>query len=382
MRKVVYIILTALGFLVACAKESTIPESRVPILPLETLRYDSVAGDVSFDPWDNFVVDNNKATLGRVLFYETQLSKNNRVSCGSCHKQAFGFADNVAKSIGFDNGLTKRNSQAILNAGLQEFFFHDLRESHLENMVLMPIADHVEMGLENKEYMVAKVEALPYYKSLFLQAFGSETVTAEKISDGLVHFIRSMISVNSKWDIGNATGFANFSPEELHGKNLYFIKFPCSSCHGGDNLMGGMSAAENVGLDKWYGDLGEHGMDPVLNVPKNGWFKVPSLRNVEVTGPYMHDGRFNTLEEVVEFYNSGIQRHPQLSFMLRRGNNGGFFDLAEFDSDIVENIETGIHPLRMGMTQEEKKALVAFMKTFTDWGFLNDNRFSDPFIRP
>ncbi len=382
MRKLVYIILASIAFVVACTKESPTPDSRIPILPLTVARYDSVAGDVPFDPWDGFQVDNHKATLGRVLFYETQLSKNNRVSCGSCHKQAFGFADNLAKSIGFDNGLTKRNSQAILNAGLQEFFFHDLREEHLENMVLMPIADHVEMGLENKDYMVAKLESLPYYRNLFSQAFGDESVTVERISDGLVHFIRSMISVNSKWDIGNAVGFSNFTQEELLGKDLYFIKFPCSSCHGGDNLMGGMSAAENVGLDDWYQDNGEPGLDPVLNVPKNGWFKVPSLRNVEVTGPFMHDGRFSTLEEVVEFYNSGIQRHPQLSFMLRRGNNGGFFDLAEFNEDIIPNQETGIHPLRMAMTQEEKQALIAFMKTFTDWGFLNDNRFSDPFIRP
>jgi len=182
---------------VSCSKEKVEPLKRVPVLPSTVYKYDSIGGQVSFDATAGFDIDNQKATLGRVLFYETQLSMNNRVSCGSCHKQAVGFADDVAKSQGFDGKPTKRNSQAILNTGLQSFFFHDLREEFLENMVLMPIADHVEMGLEDKDYMVEKISNTDYYNDLFINAFGDATVSADRISDALVHFIRSMISVNS-----------------------------------------------------------------------------------------------------------------------------------------------------------------------------------------
>lgn len=372
-------VVISVAVMASCNKEDGLLGARVPVLPENTIPYDEIPGIVDFDPMEGFVINNEKATLGRVLFYDTQLSLNNRISCATCHKQAFGFADNKAQSVGFENKLTPRNTPAILNAGLQEAFFHDLREEFLENMVLMPIGNHIEMGLDDQQYMVDKVKSLNYYKPLFQNAFGSDSVTVEKISDGLVHFIRSMVSINSKYDIGTMTGFSNFTDEELHGKDLYFAKFPCSGCHGGDNLNGGSSASENVGLSAWYSDQGMLGTEPVSGNERNGWFKVPSLRNIAQTAPYMHDGRFQTLEEVVEFYNSGIANHPQLSFMLRKNTNGGFFFFGEDPMDEELNAATGIIPLRMHMTMEEKKALVAFMRTFTDETFLTNERFSDPF---
>jgi cytochrome c peroxidase len=372
-------VIISVALISSCNKEEGLLGARVPVLPETTIPYDEIPGIVDFDPMEGFVIDNEKATLGRVLFYDTQLSINNRISCATCHKQAFGFADNVAQSVGFENKLTPRNSPAILNAGLQEAFFHDLREEVLENMVLKPIGNHIEMGLEDQQYLLNKVGSLNYYKPLFENAFGSDSVTLEKISAGMVHFIRSMVSINSKYDIGTMTGFSNFTEEELLGKDLYFAKFPCSGCHGGDNLNGGSSAAENIGLDSWYSDQGMTGIEPVSGNERNGWFKVPSLRNIAQTAPYMHDGRFQTLEEVVEFYNSGMSNHPQLSFMLRKNTNGGFFFFGEDPMDEELNAATGIIPLRMHMTNEEKKALVAFMKTFTDETFLTNERFSDPF---
>lgn len=372
-------IVISVGLMASCNKEEGLLGARIPVLPESTIPYDEIPGIVDFDPMEGFIIDNEKATLGRVLFYDTQLSLNNRISCATCHKQAFGFADNKAQSVGFENKLTPRNTPAILNAGLQEAFFHDLREEFLENMVLMPIGNHIEMGLDDQQYMVDKVESLNYYKPLFENAFGSDSVTVEKISDGLVHFIRSMVSINSRYDIGTMTGFSNFTEEELLGKDLYFAKFPCSGCHGGDNLNGGSSSSENVGLSQWYSDQGMLGIEPVSGNERNGWFKVPSLRNIAQTAPYMHDGRFQTLEEVVEFYNSGIANHPQLSFMLRKNTNGGFFFFGEDPMDEELNAATGIIPLRMHMTIEEKKALVAFMRTFTDETFLTNERFSDPF---
>lgn len=372
-------VITVVAVISSCNKEDGLLGARVPVLPEVTIPYDEIPGIVDFDPMEGFVINNEIATLGRVLFYDTQLSINNRTSCATCHKQAFGFADNKAKSVGFENKLTPRNSPAILNAGLQEAFFHDLSEEVLENMVLKPIGNHIEMGLEDQQYLLKKVESLDYYKPLFENAFGSDSVTLEKISAGMVHFIRSMVSINSKYDIGTMTGFSNFTEEELLGKDLYFAKFPCSGCHGGDNLNGGSSAAENIGLDSWYSDQGMTGIEPVSGNERNGWFKVPSLRNIAQTAPYMHDGRFQTLEEVVEFYNSGMSNHPQLSFMLRKNTNGGFFFFGEDPMDEELNAATGIIPLRMHMTNEEKKALVAFMKTFTDETFLTNERFSDPF---
>jgi len=372
-------VITVVAVISSCNKEDGLLGARVPVLPEVTIPYDEIPGIVDFDPMEGFVINNEIATLGRVLFYDTQLSINNRTSCATCHKQAFGFADNKAKSVGFENKLTPRNSPAILNAGLQEAFFHDLSEEVLENMVLKPIGNHIEMGLEDQQYLLNKVGSLNYYKPLFENAFGSDSVTLEKISAGMVHFIRSMVSINSKYDIGSMTGFSNFTEEELLGKDLYFAKFPCSGCHGGDNLNGGSSAAENIGLDSWYSDQGMTGIEPVSGNERNGWFKVPSLRNIAQTAPYMHDGRFQTLEEVVEFYNSGMSNHPQLSFMLRKNTNGGFFFFGEDPMDEELNAATGIIPLRMHMTNEEKKALVAFMKTFTDETFLTNERFSDPF---
>ncbi|MEZ4798395.1 MAG: cytochrome c peroxidase [Flavobacteriales bacterium] len=378
-KTIVFSVILSIVGLIACSKEQSEMTMRTPNLPSTVYKYDSIGGQVLFDPTDGFQVDNEKATLGRVLFYDTQLSRNNRVSCASCHKQAYGFADNRAKSFGYEDILTDRNSPAILNAGLQSAFFHDLRELHLENMVLQPIAHHVEMGLIEPEYLADKIQYIEYYKPLFISAFGDENVTRERISEGLVNFIRSMISVDSKYDRGQLNNFADFTQQELIGKDLYFHGLPCSACHGGNNLNGGSSAAENIGLDSWYSDTGMIGTDPVSGQTMNGWFKVPSLRNIEVTGPYMHDGRFQTIEEVVEFYNSGIQNHTQLSFMLRKNTNGGFFFLGQDPQDIALNEATGVQPLRMHMTTEEKQALVAFMKTFTDWNFLNDPRFSDPF---
>ncbi|MEY3397526.1 MAG: hypothetical protein RL220_120, partial [Bacteroidota bacterium] len=163
------------------------------------------------------------------------------------------------------------------------------------------------------------------------------------------------------------------------GRMLFFFKFPCSGCHGGTELNG-LANAENVGLDVYSQDPGVPGTHQQSGDPLNGWFKVPTLRNAEVSGHYMHDGRFQTLEEVVEFYNSGIQPHPQLSTMLRTHEDGGFFTLPEELAGPDDLDPLGRQPMRMHMTETEKKALVAFMKTLTDHDFLRDPRFSDPFV--
>lgn len=377
----------------ACKKnEDILPEKRVPVLPDEPYDYATPPNETFFVPFGDSTINNDIATLGRVLFYDVNLSRNHRVSCGTCHRQINGFADNRNFSFGLLDSLTGRNTQTIVNTGTQVGFFWDLRESTLDHMVLQPIANHIEMGIADTLVVEERVRKIDYYKPLFVKAFGSEEVTSNKIGRALAQFVKSIVSVSTKYDAGrmmqpnplsnqsNFEDFDNFTDAENHGKRLFFRKFACSQCHGGVNLDGSLSAPKNIGLDKDYPDNGMPGTDE-FGVVRDGFFKTPSLRNIALTGPFMHDGRFNTLEEVIEFYNSGIQPHPQLSQELRIREQGGL--TPEHLGPIIDfnliPLNQGTLPQRMFMTAEEKAALVAFMKTLTDYQVLTDPKFADPF---
>lgn len=368
-------IFAALIALNACKKEAASGLVRVPQLPEQTEKYAEIAGGTF--AVGSVIIDDHRATLGRVLFYETQLSVNNSVSCGSCHIQSKGFADLGAVSTGFGGGKTSRNTPAITNPATQSSYFWDMRESNLQNMVTQPIANHLEMGLEQPEYMVQKLKQLPYYEDLFMRAFGDANITSSRIGDALSQFVAAMVSVNTKFDRHVASGNTEFNALEEMGRELFFNELPCASCHGGDNFSGWGSIAENIGLDERYADPGMPGTDWMTGEERNGWFKVPSLRNVALTAPYMHDGRFATLEEVIEFYNSGIQAHPQLSFALREGwNTGG----VENPDGFFGPIQLDTPPLRMHLSDLQKQALVAFLKTLTDDHLVTHSKYSDPFV--
>ena len=366
--------------LIGCVKETPFEGKRKFVLPEQPFDYTEIPEGLNFDPFNGVAINNDKAALGRVLFYETRLSKNNRISCGTCHKQEYGFADNVRFSNGFENKQTPRNTPSIVNLGLQTAYFWDMRETVLGHMVLQPIANHIEMGLDNPSEMVAKIKANPDYAPLFTAAFGDSEVTVERMSDALEQFARALVSVQSKYDTGLSINFSNFTESELRGKELFFHGLPCSGCHGGHVLAGADTQSDNVGLETWYSDPGVIGTNPQTGVALNGFFKTPSLRNIALSAPYMHDGRFATLEEVVEFYNSGIRHHPQLSFMLRKNTNGGFFFMGDDPQDEYMNQLTGIQPLRMHLSPQDKQDLVAFMKTLTDTDLMVDPKFSDPFV--
>jgi cytochrome c peroxidase len=300
------------------------------------------------------------ATLGRVLFYDVNLSANNTISCASCHEQSAGFSDSHQFSEGFEGGETGRNSMGLSNSMYYEngHFFWDERAESLEEQVLMPIQDEVEMGLTLVE-LIVKIESQPYYPTLFERAFGNEDISSDRISLGLAQFVRSMISYQSGYDVGRSQvnrpedDFPNYSEIENLGKRLFFSnRTECSSCHTSDMFVG--DRARNNGLDAVLTDLGLGAVNG--NPNDNGKFKTGSLRNVELTGPYMHDGRFETLVEVVEHYNTGVQDSPTLDNRLRE--NG--------------------QPIRMNLTQQEVDALVAFMNTLTDQSFISDPKFSDP----
>ena len=295
------------------------------------------------------------ATLGRVLFYDKQLSANNTISCASCHYQSKGFSDSNALSIGFQGSSTGRNSMGLANAKYYRNgrFFWDERAATLEDQVLLPIQDAVEMGLTLEE-LETKLQDDDYYKVLFRRTFGDETINRERISLALAQFVRSMVSYESKYDEGLAqtnnpqANFPNFTQSENLGKNLFFSnRTRCSDCHDTNAFVG--DEARNNGLDAVLTDEGV----------RRGEFKVPSLRNIELTGPFMHDGRFSTLAQVVEHYNSGIRNSNNLDGRLR--------------------VRGGVR--RLNLSNNEKQALVDFMLTLTDNNFINDEKFSNPFLQ-
>jgi cytochrome c peroxidase len=320
-------------------------------------------------PADNPITDHG-ATLGRVLFYDKKLSANGTISCASCHQAANGFSDPSVLSVGFDGGTTSRHSMTLINSRWYQRgrFFWDEEAVTLEEQVLMPFLDPVEMGL-TLEQLEDIVSQQSYYPQLFSNAFGDNTVTSDRISRALAQFVRSIISYNSKYDVGRAQvsgpgpPFPNFTAEENLGKQLFLQTIPngggaCFGCHTTEAFISANPGPQNNGLDLVTTDPGAGATFP-NNPIFEARFKTSSLRNIELTAPYMHDGRFATLEEVVEHYNSGIQAHPTLSAALKDDNGD---------------------PVQMNFTDEEKAALVAFLKTLTDNTIASNMKFSDPFI--
>lgn len=317
----------------------------------------------------NNAITNDGATLGRVLFYDKKLSANGTIACASCHKQDKGFSDDAVLSLGFDGGTTGRHSMTLINARFYQRgrFFWDERAATLEEQVLMPFQDPVEMGM-TLEQVVSKVQEQSYYPELFQKAFGSTEITSDKISKALAQFVRSIVSYSSKYDQGRAmvtnpgANFPNFTTEENTGKNLFFAPIAqgggaCFGCHTTEAFISANPGPQNNGLDAT--STTDLGAGAVFNNPIFvGRFKTTSLRNIELTAPYMHDGRLATLEEVVEHYNSGIQAHPTLSPALTDANG---------------------NPIRLNLTNSEKAALVAFLKTLTDNSVSTETKWSNPF---
>lgn len=313
-------------------------------------------------------ITNDGATLGRVLFYDKNLSINNTISCASCHKQANAFSDPVAKSVGFNGGLTGRNSMSLIDAMYYPNgrFFWDQRAATLEDQTLMPIQDLVEMGMTLPQ-LETKLRGLAYYPPLFKKAFHNDsTINSTKIAQALSQFIRSIVSYQSKYDVGRAAFptapapppnaiFSNFTAQENRGKELFLLpQTACAACHGSETFTAPLE--KNNGLDMVTIDRGFGAV--VNNVNQDATFKVTTLRNVELTPPYMHDGRFSTLEEVIEHYSTGVKNHPNLSPQLRLP--GGQPRLGNF-------------------TPQDKAALVAFLKTLTDVNVTTDIKYSNPF---
>ena len=339
-------------------------------------------------PADNPVTDAG-AALGRVLFHDTRLSANRRVSCGSCHRQAHGFSDPRRLSIGFDGRPTRRHAMSLANARYyaRGRFFWDERAESLEAQVLAPIEDPLEMGA-SLAAVEARLAATAFYPPLFERAFGSPDVTRDRMARALAQFVRALVSFRAPYDDARAAGppgsrafLDRLTPAARRGW-LLFATPPgpdrrgagCARCHAGDAQIS--LAPRNIGLDELEGNVEESfealhrvgggepgGFDPGAG---DGRFKAPSLRNVAVRPPYMHDGRFATLREVIEHYDAEVAPHP-------------FLDMNLLDRRLVV---TGgpVRPIRLGLTDDEISDLIAFLEALTDPAFLTDPRFSDPFL--
>ena len=366
------LILSLVAIVIAfAARNANAQSSSVPSLPATSFNYENPDLPRHFlrrpianrdnTPANNPVTDEG-ATLGRVLFYDVKLSANDTTSCASCHLQSKAFADTDSVSTGFDGGHTRRNSMGLSNARYYPNgdFFWDERADTLEQQVLMPIEDPIEMGMD-LQLLEAKLANTSYYPDLFEEAFGDDQITSQRISFALAQFIRSMVSYESKYDAGVANNFRNFTREERRGMNLFEGRARCDRCHITDIQIA--TQARNNGLDRVTidGGVGEI----TGNRRDDGEFKVPSLRNIELTGPYMHDGRFETLEEVVDFYNNGVQNHPNLDNQLEGGRGRGRRNQNQVR--------------QLNLNREDRAALVAFMETLTDNSFISDPKFSDPF---
>ncbi|MGH7616303.1 MAG: cytochrome-c peroxidase [Gemmatimonadaceae bacterium] len=307
------------------------------------------------------------ATLGRVLFYDRRLSANNTTACASCHQQQFGFGDTARFSVGFDGQRATRHTMALANARFyrEGRYFWDERAVSLEDQALQPIQNEREMGL-SLDALESKLRRTAYYPALFKAAFGSADVSRERVARALAQFVRSLVSAQSPFDaafarvgpgVGRGPGgrgrggpppdFQVLTPEQRIGQRLFVGRAGCAQCHGTNALV--LDAPHNTGLDATITDQGAGG----------GRFKAPSLRNVAVRAPYMHDGRFATLREVVDFYDHGVQPNRNLDRRLRDGSDA---------------------PRKLNLSENERVALVAYLESLTDTTFLTARKFSNPFL--
>lgn len=301
--------------------------------------------------------------LGRMLFYEKMLSADNSMSCASCHIQEFAFTDTARFSIGVQGKEGKRQAMSVFNAAWHtNEFFWDGRAHLLRDQSLMPIQDELEMN-ETLDNVIFKLSDSEMYRNQFVRAFGTEEITSERMSLAMEQFMLSIVSYNSKFDrfIRDSTVY---NESEKRGRALFFQEFnpffpdqsgaDCAHCHSGFNFANNQYM--NNGLDS-NGQFADNGREKASEDEMDrGKFKVPSLRNIGLTSPYMHDGRFTTLEEVVRHYNSGIKNS------------------ATLDPALEQNRESGL-----GLSEQDIQDLVAFLKTLTDETLTTNEDYSDPF---
>ena len=319
-------------------------------------------------------INNQITTLGRVLFYDKNLSENNTVACASCHQQAFAFSDPLVSSVGLNEGTTARHSMRLVNSRFsnEEKFFWDERAASLENQVTQPIQDHIEMGFSGTNGdpdfndLITKLSAIEYYQTLFEFAYGSTTINEDKIQRALAQFVRSIQSFDSKFDVGlseqpnlNAP-FSNFTSQENLGKQLFLNPPPnggagCAGCHAPPEFDIDPNTLNN-------GIIGVIGSTTEIDLTNT---RSPSLRDLvnpdgSLNGPLMHDGSMTSLLQVIDHYNNipNNSANTNLDNRLQRPGN---------------------QTQQLNLTTNQKNAIVDFLKTLTGSAIYTNEIWSDPF---
>lgn len=323
----------------------------------------------------NIIKDNPKnpmtdqgVMLGRMLFYDPILSVDSSVACSNCHNQQHAFTDPSTISSGVHGRLGLRNSMPLINLMWVPRLFWDGRATSLEHQVAFPIMDTLEM-IENFESVIAKLQKRPGYPTRFYEAFGDSSVTQIGITYSIAQFLRSLVSFNApidksqgRWVPWVAATYGTESPEYkgllvfMHNPDPDLVSGECDHCHSVNDFFTDNSFRNN-GLTRVFSDLGRGGITG--QSVDMGHFRTPTLRNIEVTAPYMHDGRFKTLREVLDHYSDHIQPSNTLDPIITTfGPNGGF-----------------------KMTETDKDNLLAFLALLTDPTFLTDKRHSNPHVK-
>jgi cytochrome c peroxidase len=350
-------VLAVLAILAACRKDPAV-EPPVPggtgttpfTLDLPQWVIDSL-GQLPV-PADNPLTVEGVA-LGRRLFYEKALSDNYTQSCASCHKQENGFSDPLPYSVGTNGATGTRNAMAVINLAYEDHFFWDGRRHSLEEQAHDPVTNPIEMR-NTWPVVVARLQADPDYVAMFSKAFGTTTIDSNLVVKAIAQFERTLLSFNSRYDRYRYYNEVNaLNEQEIRGRDLFFRDAHCVDCHREDIFSD--HGLRNNGIDGV--DPADQGLGALTGNPYDiSKFKVPTLRNIAATAPYMHDSRFTTLEQVVNFYANEV--HTE-----------------------IPNLDAHMDPWRFGeidLNAQEQADLVAFLHTLTDNAFLTNPAFGPP----
>lgn len=358
MNKQIYLLALLTVVLSACQKDDDGKDVMYDPTPYQL--------NTSYFPQPDLPADNpltvKGVELGKMLFYEPLLSKDQSQSCATCHVQLDGFSDLNQFSEGVEGEFGRRQAMPVFNmAWHPPAFFWDGRAESLREQALMPIQDPLEMN-ETLENVESKLNDSRMYRDAFKAAFDIDDITSEYVGLAMEQFMLSIVSFDSKFD-RFLDGQEQLTDSEMRGMALFNTEFDptgmekgaeCFHCHAGFNFTNNLF--QNNGLDQ-MGNWTDLGLFEVTDQPRDrARFKTPSLRNIAVTAPYMHDGRFSTLREVIEHYNEGVVESPTIDPLMQYNLNPG-----------------------LGLSDQDIDDLIAFLNTLTDQVYLNNPEYMDPF---
>jgi len=346
----------------SCQKDTEEPIDSTPPFAATPYNFEVPVGFPTPDIPDDNPLTVEGVALGRHLFYEKRLSRDGTLACADCHLQQRGFADPRPGSIGITGQAGTRNAMVIFNLAWQQHFFWDGRAATLEEQALMPIVDPIEMD-HTIEGAIAAIKDDTLYQRLFTEAFGTPEVNADRLAKAIAQFERTLVSANSKYDrvVLQKSG-EQFTPEEQRGFDMFISEeADCFHCHGPretGQLFGAFGKDLQFLNNGLKDDYSDEGLAEITgNVTDIGKFKVPTVRNAAVTFPYMHDGSIPTLDSLVGFYNFGGHLHFNIDPNMKAAGQGRQWTAAQ------------------------RNDLEAFIRTLTDFEFLSDSAFSNPFIQ-